>query len=446
MLGAGLLASVLLFVALRFWLSARGALAMAEESNQRLHAANEAVETATRAKSTFLANMSHEIRTPMTAVLGFAENLLDPQLAESDRSEAIQAIRRNADHLLGVINDILDVSKIEANRLDIESVECSPCAILGEVASMMRTRAKGKGLQFALEYVGPMPSVVRTDPTRLRQILVNLVGNAIKFTETGGVRLVARCIPEHYSPEGGNAGTIQLDVIDTGIGMTAEEIGRLFQPFSQADASVTRRFGGTGLGLTISRKLCELLHGSISIESQAGRGSLFRVIIPVGSLDGVPMIQWPDELAVAGPAPSTPASKQLLTKTRVLLAEDGPDNQRLLAFVLRKAGADVSLADNGQIAIETALAARDRGEPFSVVLMDMQMPVMDGYTAVGLLRRRGYKGPIVALTANAMSGDREKCLNIGCDDYLTKPVQREKLVQSVSNLISSSTGAPTTVS
>ncbi len=438
LLATGLLASLFLFVALRSWLSARNALALAEETNARLQATYEAVDTAARAKSEFLTNVSHEIRSPMTAVVGFAENLLDPGLADSDRWEAIQAIRRNAEHLLGVVNDILDMSKIEANRLQIELIECSPCAILGDIAAMMRTRAKDKGLHFAIEYVGPMPTAIRTEPTRLRQILVNLVGNAIKFTESGGVRVVARCIPDYRVTNGVAEGVLQLDVVDTGIGMTADQLSRLFQPFVQADASVARRFGGTGLGLVISRKLCEALNGSITVESEPGHGSTFRVILPAGSLEGVQMIEWPDELPVTSPLGTDWTPERLLANVRILLAEDGPDNQRLLSFVLRKAGAEVTLADNGQAAIKLALAALDRDEPFAVVLMDMQMPVLDGYTAVSLLRHKGYTGPIVALTAHAMSGDRERCLAIGCTEYLTKPVPREKLVQTVHRTVMAS--------
>jgi len=431
LLATGLLASLFLFTALRSWLSARDALTTAEAANARLRVTNEVVSTAAQAKSEFLTNVSHEIRSPMTAVVGFAENLLDPGLDDSDRWEAIQAIRRNAEHLLGVVNDILDISKIEANRLEIELIECSPCAILGDIAAMMRSRAKDKGLQFAIEYVGPMPTSIRTEPTRLRQILVNLVGNAIKFTESGGVRVVARCIPDYRVVDGVTEGAVQLDVVDTGIGMTPEQMGRLFQPFVQADASVARRFGGTGLGLVISRKLCEALKGSIRVESKLGCGSMFRVILPIGSLHGVRMIEWPDELPVSSPLATAWTPERLLANMQVLLAEDGPDNQRLLSFVLRKAGAEVTLADNGQAAVSLALAAKERGKPFAVVLMDMQMPVLDGYTAISLLRHKGYTGAIVALTAHAMHGDRERCLAIGCTDYLTKPVAREKLVQVV---------------
>ncbi len=273
-----------------------------------------------------------------------------------------------------------------------------------------------------------MPETIQNDPTRLKQILVNLIGNAIKFTETGGVRLVTRFVDDGAEPN------IQFDVVDTGLGMTKEQVGKLFQAFTQADTSTTRKFGGTGLGLMISKRLAEMLGGDITIESKPGEGSTFRVTINTGSLDGVKMIADPLSATIITPdmtatAPST--DQPALEGRCILLAEDGPDNQRLITHFLKKAGAEVTVKENGKLAADAALAARDEGNPFDVILMDMQMPVMDGYEATGLLRQKGYTAPIIALTAHAMAGDRQKCINAGCDDYATKPIGRKKLIETI---------------
>ena len=384
-----------------------------------------AAEAATRAKSEFLANMSHEIRTPMTAILGYAD-ILAGSLQHPEHLEAVNTIRRNGDHLLEIINGILDLSKIEAGKLQLERVTCAPSAILADVVSLMRVRADAKRLALKLEYAGPCPETILTDPTRLRQILINLVGNAIKFTETGEVRIVARLI-DHDSPKP----RLACEVVDTGVGMTPQQVDGLFQPFQQADGSTSRNFGGTGLGLAISKRLAKMLGGDISVSSEPDTGSTFTVTIDTGPLSGVTMLDRPSE-AVATPAPTHSNNRlrgsQALLNCRILLAEDGPDNQRLIAFLLKKAGAEVSLAENGQVAYDEALAARARDGPFDVILMDMQMPVMDGYEATRRLREADYLGPIVALTAHAMAEDRQQCLDAGCDDYATKPIDRDRLI------------------
>ncbi|MCK4658657.1 MAG: PhnD/SsuA/transferrin family substrate-binding protein [Phycisphaerae bacterium] len=407
-----------------------------EAAMQQLKAATQEAQAATRAKSLFLANMSHEIRTPMTAILGFADVLLENgnlDKAPLERIEAAHTIKRNGEYLIRIINDILDLSKIEAGKMIIERISCSPCRIIDEVASLVRMRAEAKGLSLGIECLGSIPETVHTDPTRLRQILLNLIDNAIKFTSSGGIRLITSLVKdsgsETFEP------CLQFDVVDTGVGIPADQISTLFEPFTQADSSTTRKFGGTGLGLTISKQLARLLGGDIEmVESQPSVGTRFRLTVSTGPLKGVKMVTEP--FSTSAPAPEAPspaagAEQTNLHNCRVLLAEDGLDNQRLIAHVLKKAGAEVTVVENGKLAVDAALEERAAGNPFDVILMDMQMPVMDGYEATRLLRSQGYTSPIIALTAHAMAGDQEKCINAGCDAYATKPIDRKKLLQLI---------------
>jgi PAS domain S-box-containing protein len=394
-----------------------------------LEDAREMAEAASRSKSEFLANMSHEIRTPMTAIIGYSDLLLERGRHEPDVLDALQIIRRNGEHLLSLINDILDISKIEAGAMTVERIPCSPLRLVEDVASLMRVRATDRGLSLSIEFASPVPERIASDPVRLRQILVNLVGNAIKFTERGGVRIVLSC----EDPAGENP-RLAFEIVDTGIGMTHEEIDRLFSPFYQADASTSRRYGGTGLGLTISLRLAHLLGGTITVDSTPGEGSTFRATVETGPIDGVPMIGRRGVGRRRGDSGETRAAA-VRFDARVLLAEDGPDNQRLISFLLRKAGATVDVAENGRVARDRALTAWREDRPYDVILMDMQMPDMDGYAATGALREAGYEGPVIALTAHAMSGDREKCLAAGCDDYFAKPIERESLLESVSRWV-----------
>jgi signal transduction histidine kinase/DNA-binding response OmpR family regulator len=388
------------------------------------HRARIALELASRSKTEFLANMSHEIRTPMTSVLGYADLLMDPDLSPSERLNFIQVIRRNGEHLLTIINDILDLSKIEAGKMTVETVTCSPIQILVDVASLMRVRAIEKDLDFGVEYVGDVPETIQSDPTRLRQILMNLVGNAVKFTEEGAVRIVVEC--DASAPE---RPRMRFSVVDQGIGLTRDQIDKLFQPFTQADSSTTRRFGGSGLGLTICKRLADMLGGAIRVDSEPGKGSSFILEIDTGSLEGVAMVENLREAGL-GPTGHTaiPVAPGTEVHGKILLAEDGADNQILISTHLRKAGAKVVVAENGRIAVDMALSALEADEPFDVIFMDMQMPELDGYGATAKLRSRGYTRPIIALTAHAMTGDRERCIAAGCDDYTTKPVNRAALI------------------
>jgi two-component system, sensor histidine kinase len=388
-------------------------------TNERLQAATQAARAATQTKSEFLANMSHEIRTPMTAILGYAE-LLAAQLRAEGDLEAVATIRRNGEYLLELINDVLDLSKIEANRLEVERIACSPLQIVADVVSLMRVRADAKGLPLNVEYRGALPLSVLTDPTRLRQCLVNLVGNAIKFTEIGAVTILAS-----YETSGAGKSNLRFDVIDTGLGMTAAQQERLFSPFTQGDSSTARRFGGTGLGLTITRRLAEMLGGSIELTSAPGQGSTFTLRVEAEAVAAAQSSPTPDEPEESQP----PVPARLPPGCRILLAEDGPDNQRLLSALLRAAGATVELMENGRQAVDRLLDRAESG--VDLVLMDMQMPVLDGYEATRRLRAAGYAGPIVALTAHAMTSDRDRCLASGCTDYATKPIDRRRLLAVV---------------
>ncbi|MCY2991538.1 MAG: ATP-binding protein [Planctomycetota bacterium] len=396
-----------------------------ESSNQALREANHAAETATRVKSQFLANMSHEIRTPMTAILGYAELLLEEHVDHATQAH-VAVIKRSGEKLLGLINDILDLSKIEAGKMQVEPIRCSPCELVAEVISFMRVRAAAKQLKLQTELAGPLPATVLTDPSRLRQVLINLLGNAIKFTDQGEIRLTVRLISERDPPR------LRFDVTDTGIGMNAEQIGQLFQPFAQVENSSTRKYGGTGLGLCISKHLAEILGGDIQVRSQPGQGSTFTLTIDPGPLDGIRLLPAGVQTVLPPPPCAVPtAVGPSVLHGRILLAEDGEDNQRLLALLLRRAGAEVTAVENGQQAVAAAWAAHEAGEPFDVILMDMQMPVLDGFDATRQLRRRGYTAPIVALTAYAMVEDGRKCLAAGCSDYATKPIDRQKLLATV---------------
>ncbi|MCZ6654572.1 MAG: CHASE3 domain-containing protein [Planctomycetota bacterium] len=395
-----------------------------EQSAERLRRAMQAASSASQSKSEFLANMSHEIRTPMTAILGFSDLLGEMADMNPACLDYVSTIKRNGAHLIKIINDILDLSKIEAGQLACEIMPCSPHEIINDVASTMRFRAQEKGLQLVVEYSGSIPAVIQTDPTRFKQALINLVGNAVKFTEQGSVRMCAGLIGTDDDPR------FQVEVVDTGIGIPSDRQERIFEPFTQADASTTRTFGGTGLGLTITHRIALLMGGDLAVCSEPGKGSVFSLSVAAGSLQGVTFLAEP--VTEATPRSSKKASSELpRLDCRVLLVEDGEDNRRLIAFVLTKAGAEVTVAENGRIGAERALQAADEGSAFDVILMDMQMPVMDGYTATGLLRERGYTGPIIALTAHAMTGDRDKCIRAGCDDFATKPIDRAQLLRLI---------------
>ena len=406
------------------------ALEREREITRQLQEAKASAEEATRLKSEFLANMSHEIRTPMTAILGFTDMVLeDGDLSKipRDRLAALLTIKRNGEYLLELINDILDLSKIEANKLHVEHLTFSPSEIVNDVRDLMRMRAEAKGITFELDYRGSIPESITSDPTRLRQILINLVGNAIKFTEMGGVMLSVRQALHQEAP------AVQFEVIDSGIGMSEPQLQRVFQPFTQADSSTTRKYGGTGLGLTVCKRLADLMGATIGVESELGGGSTFRLTLPVGDAAVAEPTDPAGRTAIMRPREErSEDARAIRIAGRILLAEDGPDNQRLIRHVLRKAGAEVSVAENGRVAVELALSREDSSEPFDLVLMDLQMPEVDGWDATRTLRDRGFRAPIIALTAHALHTDRDRCLSAGFDDIASKPLNRVELLGTIS--------------
>jgi len=378
-----------------------------QAKQEQLSKAVTEAESANRMKSSFLANMSHEIRTPLTAIIGYSDLLKNETQSEADREDQIESIQRAGRHLLEIINDILDLSKIEAGELMIETLWVSPMEIVKEVEDLVTLRAESKGLKFSVKYEYPLPDLIHTDPTRLRQILLNLCTNAVKFTDEGSVSIRVSFLPLQQ--------LIQFDVTDSGIGINDSELQRLFRPFSQADTSTTRQYGGTGLGLAISKQLAERLGGDINCISHKGIGSKFTLTVATGEILQEGMLVEPPRAQAKTSRGNTPAKKYL--QGRVLLAEDTPDNQMLISMYIRRTGAEVTVVENGKLAFDRALA-----EDFDLILMDMQMPVMDGVTATRRLRDAGYSKPIVALTANALQQDKEECEQAGTDDYLTKPL------------------------
>ncbi len=395
-------------------------------SEEHLLTAQKEAVSANLAKTHFLANMSHEIRTPMSAILGFTELMQSPDQSVREREHCISTIHRNGKQLLAIIDEILDISKVETGNLEVENIEFNFVAMLKDLQSLFSVQTDRKGLNLEFHFASEIPESIHSDPTRLRQIVTNVIGNAIKFTQKGKIG-----VNVSWKSSGEDVGTLQIAVQDTGVGIEKNQIGRLFQAFAQVDSSTTRLFGGTGLGLALSRKLAQALGGDVILESTApGEGSTFHIVI---DCQVKPKSRWIKTFSALDLRQKSQddefAKKEVLKGINVLLVDDAPDNQTVIGLFLGLAGAHVEYADNGAEGVEKALAGN-----FNVVLMDIQMPHVDGYEATRRLRDQGYSKPIIALTAHAMKEERDRCISVGCTDHFTKPVDRAKLISLVDQL------------
>ncbi|MCK5335911.1 MAG: response regulator [Gammaproteobacteria bacterium] len=388
------------------------------QKNSELEEVSKMALEATRTKSSFLATMSHEIRTPLTAIIGYAEINLHDVVPESDRKKYSESILRNGKHLLQVINDILDISKLEADRIDFVEEKFSPIKILQEVEQIITPEVKRKDLYLELNYEFPMPEFITGDALRLKQVILNLCSNAVKFTEQGRINIKTSCNFDEQK--------LYVEVVDTGIGMTEDQVEKVFDAFTQADSTVSRKYGGTGLGLTLSKKFIQRMGGEIQAHSLPGIGSRFIISVSTGDISTIKTIQ--SKTRIPSYLKAVPGKKFIVKQVtgKILLAEDNLDNQQLYRLLLEKTGAEVKVAANGKEAVDMAMA-----EPFDLIFMDMQMPVMGGIEAISILRRSGYNGVIVSLTANAMKQDRQDCFEAGCNDYLTKPTSDENLYRTI---------------
>lgn len=396
-----------------------------EEKELLLRESMEEAEAANHAKTAFLSNMSHEIRTPMTAILGFTEVLkrgLDP--SETEKARHLNTISNSGTHLLELINDVLDLSKVESGAMEVESIPCKAAFISNEVVHVLKVKAQEKGIGLKIDVENELPSHIMSDPSRLRQIVTNLVGNAIKFTEQGGVTVGLEYKQDSNDPR------MLIKVSDTGIGMSEKQLSTIFEAFIQADASITRRFGGTGLGLSISRKLALAMQGDIIVTSEEGKGSTFMLTVPVGDISEFPMLTIDQVHESFREVETVTAKDWTFPECRALVVDDGPENRELLSVVLGDLGIAITTAENGKEGLDEALKGG-----YDVVLMDIQMPVMDGYEAVAAMRSGGITLPIVALTANAMKGYEQKVISAGFSHYMTKPIDLDRLTNLLADLL-----------
>jgi PAS domain S-box-containing protein len=406
------------------WLGTCTDISVRKDAEEKLIRAQQQADAANIAKTNFLANMSHEIRTPLNSILGFSELMLCPDQSEEDRWKHLHTILKNGRTLVKIIDEILDISKVETGHLEMDLAEVDTCNFFGQLKSLLEVQAQERGLKLGFNFKSPVPSKIMTDHTRFHQILVNIIGNSLKFTEKGSVdvEVLWKESPDHPLSKG----TIHCRVVDTGIGIEDSEAQKLFQPFAQVDGSRTRKFGGTGLGLALSRRLARALGGDVYIqESSKDKGSVFVVEIAADAAKDAAWITT-FEKSFEEPAISTKNFTGQLKDVQVLVVDDSVDNRNLITHFLKAAGAKVECASDGIEGVKKALE-----NDYQIVLMDIQMPNLDGYKATAELRQRGYKKPIVALTAHAIKQERLNSLSAGCDDHLTKPIDRKTLIESV---------------
>jgi PAS domain S-box-containing protein len=396
-------------------------------TEMKLIQAEQEAKAASLSKTAFLANMSHEIRTPMNAILGFAELMLEPNQSGTDRTKWVHTIQRNGRQLLKIIDEILDISKVEAGRLQLEKVEVNVGSLLEDVRSLLKLQTQDRGLEFEFNLDTPIPRGIISDPTRIRQILLNLVGNSIKFTKSGFVHVSAEWTPDSEGPNG----KMSFRIKDSGVGINPDHVHRLFQPFVQEDSATTRNYGGTGLGLALSRQLARAMGGDVTLESsEPGKGSCFLVQIRAPATENTSFISNLDFTMHIRQARTPLSGDKRLEGVNVLLVEDVKDNQNLMTHFLGMAGAHVEVANNGKEGVAKAMAGH-----YDAILMDIQMPVLDGYEATRQLRAKGYKSPIIALTAHALKEEREKSFEVGCDDHLTKPIDFNVLIEHLAGVL-----------
>ncbi len=374
-------------------------------------------EEANLAKSAFLANMSHEIRTPLASVLGFAELLAGETVQPNERVKLWQAIDRNGELLMRVIDDVLDLSKIEAQKLEMNPVVFSLKEMLRDLELTMGHKAREKGLQFTVNYAADKRDYFLGDATRVKQVLLNLMNNAVKFTDRGGVKVECKVDPQDLN----GLAPICFYITDSGIGLSEDQRARIFQPFAQADLTTSKKFGGTGLGLVIARKLAQQMEGDVTlVSSEPGKGSTFGVKFKIARSDKAP----------AATKPTSPQEiKDLLRGKKILVVDDVIDNRELMELFLGPTGAEISLAESGEQALQLSASRPD------IILMDIQMPGMDGYETTKRLRKTGFDRPILALTAHAMRAETERCIESGCDKVMTKPVNRGELIRVLNHLL-----------
>jgi PAS domain S-box len=396
-------------------------------SETKLIKAEQDANAANHSKTAFLANMSHEIRTPMNAILGFAELMLDPEQTAGDRTKWVCTIQRNGSQLLKIIDEILDISKVESGRLQLEKIEVNIAGLLNDVRSLLKLQAQDRRLEFDFILDSPVPRSIISDPTRIRQILLNLVGNSLKFTRQGFVRVNAEWVAH---PEDAHLGKMRFKIKDSGVGIHPDHVHRLFEPFMQEDSATTRNYGGTGLGLALSKQLALAMGGDVTLEeSIPGQGSCFLVEIEAPLVENTEFINNID-FSIQARAPRPHRAERRLEGAHILVVEDVKDNQNLMTHFLGMAGAQVEVANNGKEGVAKAMNGK-----YDAILMDIQMPVLDGYEATKQLRSNGYKQPIIALTAHALKEEREKSFLVGCDDHLSKPVEFNVLIEHLAGVI-----------